>query len=101
MPLAKQTILVTGGTGYIGSHTVVQLLEAGANVVILDNLCNSKREVINRIQNITARRPEFNLGDIRDRATLRGLFNAHKIDAVIHFAGLKAVGESVAEPLKY
>ena len=101
MSSTAQTILVTGGTGYIGSHTVVQLLEAGAQVVILDNLCNSKREVINRIQNITARRPEFILGDIRDRATLRGLFNAHRIDAVIHFAGLKAVGQSVAEPLKY
>ncbi len=99
--LQSQTILVTGGAGYIGSHTVVQLLQAGANVVVLDNLCNSKREVINRIQNITSRRPEFVLGDIRDRATLRGLFAAHKIDAVIHFAGLKAVGESVAEPLKY
>ena len=98
---AAGTILVTGGTGYIGSHTVVQLLQAGAKVVILDNLCNSKREVVNRIQNITDRRPEFILGDIRDREILRSLFRAHQIDAVIHFAGLKAVGESVAEPLKY
>ena len=96
-----QTILVTGGTGYIGSHTVVQLLEAGNKVVILDNLCNSKREVVNRIEKITGRRPEFILGDIRDREILRSVFSAHKIDAVIHFAGLKAVGESVAEPLKY
>jgi len=101
MTLTAQTILVTGGTGYIGSHTVVQLLEAGHQVVILDNLCNSKREVVNRIERITGKRPEFILGDIRDREILRALFNAHKIDAVIHFAGLKAVGESVAEPLKY
>lgn len=99
--ISHQTILVTGGTGYIGSHTVVQLLNAGAKVVILDNLCNSKREVINRLEKITGRRPEFVMGDIRDRAALRGLFNAHSIDAVIHFAGLKAVGESEAEPLKY
>ena len=99
--LTMPTILVTGGTGYIGSHTVVQLLEAGNKVVILDNLCNSKREVINRIETITGRRPEFILGDIRDRATLRSLFNSHQIDAVIHFAGLKAVGESEAKPLMY
>lgn len=97
----NQIVLVTGGTGYIGSHTVVKLLEAGANVVILDNLSNSKREVINRIEMITDRRPEFIVGDIRDRSLLKSLFSAHKIDAVIHFAGLKAVGESVAEPLKY
>ena len=101
MTVKHQTILVTGGTGYIGSHTVVQLLDAGANVVILDNLCNSKREVVNRIEKITGRRPEFIMGDIRDRVALRSLFSVHKIDAVIHFAGLKAVGESVAEPLKY
>lgn len=99
--MKNQSILVTGGSGYIGSHTVVQLLAAGGNVVILDNLCNSKREVLNRIEVITARRPEFVVGDIRDRATLRSLFSTHKIDAVIHFAGLKAVGESEAEPLKY
>lgn len=92
---------MTGGAGYIGSHTVVQLLDAGHQVVILDNLCNSKREVISRIETITGRRPEFILGDIRDRAALRSVFGVHQIDAVIHFAGLKAVGESVAEPLKY
>ena len=101
MALTAPTILVTGGTGYIGSHTVVQLLDAGHQVVILDNLCNSKREVINRIERITGKRPEFIPGDVRDREVLRSVFNAHKIDAVIHFAGLKAVGESVAEPLKY
>lgn len=97
----QQNILVTGGTGYIGSHTVVQLLEAGNRVVILDNLCNSKREVVNRIEQITGKRPDLVVGDIRDRATLRTLFSNYKIEAVIHFAGLKAVGESEAEPLKY
>ena len=101
MSPTAQTILVTGGTGYIGSHTVVQLLEAGNKVVILDNLCNSKREVINRIEQTTGKRPDLVIGDIRDRDTLRSLFANHGIDAVIHFAGLKAVGESVAEPLKY
>lgn len=101
MSPTAQTILVTGGTGYIGSHTVVQLLEAGNQVVILDNLCNSKREVVNRIEQITGKRPDLVIGDIRDRATLRSLFANQAIDAVIHFAGLKAVGESVAEPLKY
>lgn len=97
----QQNILVTGGAGYIGSHTVVQLLEAGSRVVILDNFCNSKREVVNRIEQIAGKRPDLVAGDIRDRATLRSLFTNYKIDAVIHFAGLKAVGESEAEPLKY
>lgn len=97
----NQQILVTGGSGYIGSHTVVQLLEAGAQVIVLDNLCNSKREVINRIEKITNRRPEFVVGDIRDRALLRAVFNNHRVDSVIHFAGLKAVGESVQKPLEY
>ena len=92
---------MTGGAGYIGSHAVVQLLDAGHQVVTLDNLCNSKREVISRIETITGCRPEFIVGDIRDRDALRSLFGVHQIDAVIHFAGLKAVGESVAKPLKY
>lgn len=96
-----QKILVTGGTGYIGSHTVVQLLEAGAKVVILDNLCNSKRVVVNRIEQITGTPPEFIEGDVRDRVLLQSIFNSHRIDSVIHFAGLKAVGESVAKPLEY
>ena len=99
--MKNQTILVTGGTGYIGSHTAVQLLQAGCDVVIFDNLSNSKREVIARIEAITGRRPEFVLGDIRDPEALRALFGRRKIDAVIHFAGLKAVGESQAQPLKY
>ncbi len=100
-PFENQQILVTGGAGYIGSHTVVQLLEAGAQVIVLDNLCNSKREVINRIEKIAGRRPEFLVGDIRDRALLRSVFNNHQIESVIHFAGLKAVGESVQKPLEY
>lgn len=96
-----QRILVTGGTGYIGSHTVVQLLEAGAKVVILDNLCNSKRVVVNRIEQITGKRPEFIEADVRDQALLQSIFNSYRVDSVIHFAGLKAVGESVAKPLEY
>lgn len=101
MMFEGRQILVTGGAGYIGSHTVVQLLQAGANVVILDNLCNSNLEVVNRIEKITGHRPEFILGDICDRQILCSLFSTHQINAVIHFAGLKAVGESVVEPLKY
>lgn len=101
MRTETQTILVTGGAGYIGSHTVVQLIEAGYGVVILDNLCNSKAEVINRIEKITGQRPDFVQGDIRDRDCLKNLFAKHSISAVVHFAGLKAVGESESEPLKY
>jgi UDP-glucose 4-epimerase len=101
VPNKFQNILVTGGAGYIGSHTVVKLLEAGANVIVMDNLCNSKSEVINRIEKITGNRPKFIEGDVRDRSILREIFNSQKVDAVIHFAGLKAVGESEAEPLKY
>ena len=92
---------MTGGAGYIGSHTVVQLIESGYQVAILDNLCNSKAEVINRIEKITGRRPHFIHGDIRDRVCLRRIFSEHAIGSVIHFAGLKAVGESEAEPLRY
>lgn len=96
-----ETVLVTGGAGYIGSHTTVQLLNAGVHVVIFDNLCNSKRKVIDRIETLTARRPEFVKGDIRNRKALQQTFQRYAIDAVIHFAGLKAVGESESEPLKY
>lgn len=96
-----KTILVTGGTGYIGSHTVVQLLNAGHNVVILDNLCNSNKGVLQRIESLTQKLPHFVEGDIRDRAALRSLFEQYSCDAVIHFAGLKAVGESEENPLKY
>jgi UDP-glucose 4-epimerase len=95
------SILVTGGTGYIGSHTVVELLADGHEVFIIDNLCNSKLSVIDRIADIAGRRPEFTEIDLRDRAGLRNFFSAHSFDAVLHFAGLKSVGESVAKPLFY
>jgi UDP-glucose 4-epimerase len=97
----SQAILVTGGTGYIGSHTVVELLNAGHEVFIIDNLCNSKASVLERIERTAGRRPGFAEVDVRDRAALRQIFAAHRFDAVIHFAGLKAVGVSVAEPLTY
>ena len=96
-----QRILVTGGAGYIGSHTVVELLAQGHEAFIVDNLSNSKAGVIDRIERIAGRRPGFAQLDIRDRAALRALFSARGFDAVIHFAGLKAVGESVAQPLAY
>ena len=94
-------ILITGGTGYIGSHTVVELMAAGHEVFIIDNLRNSKASVLDRIERIVGRRPGFAQIDVRDHAALRQLFSAHRFDAVIHFAGLKAVGESVAKPLAY
>jgi len=94
-------ILVTGGTGYIGSHTVVELMASGKEVLIVDNFCNSKASVLDRIERIAGRRPGFAQLDVRDRIALRKLFSAHHIDAVIHFAGLKAVGESVTRPLAY
>ena len=94
-------ILVTGGTGYIGSHTAVELLAAGHDVFIIDNLCNSKVSVLDRIERITGRRPGFAAADLRDRPALRKVFSAHRFDAVVHFAGLKAVGESVTMPFTY
>lgn len=95
------SILVTGGAGYIGSHTVVELLAAGHEVTVIDNFCNSSPAVPERIERITGRKPVFVRADVRDRAALQSLFEARRYDAVIHFAGLKAVGESVAEPLRY
>jgi UDP-glucose 4-epimerase len=94
-------ILVTGGAGYIGSHTVVELLEAGYQVAIIDNLSNSKRSVLGRIARITDREPLFFEADVRDRSVIDRLFAQYPFKAVIHFAGLKAVGESVSQPLKY
>jgi UDP-glucose 4-epimerase len=94
-------ILVTGGAGYIGSHTCLELLKAGHDVVVIDNLSNSKPVVFDRIERICGRRPVFYLGDVRDSGKIAEIFSAHSIEAVIHFAGLKAVGESVAQPLRY
>ena len=96
-----KSILVTGGAGYIGSHTVLLLLEAGHQVVVLDNLSNSSRESLNRVERLTGKSVTFVEGDIRDASCLDVLFSEHEIAAVIHFAGLKAVGESVAMPLSY
>ncbi|MCE5276045.1 MAG: UDP-glucose 4-epimerase GalE [Deltaproteobacteria bacterium] len=94
-------ILVTGGAGYIGSHTCVELLEAGHEVVVVDNLSNSREESLKRVQEITGRDLAFHKVDLLDRSSLQGIFAAGNIDAVIHFAGLKAVGESVSIPLRY
>ena len=94
-------VLITGGCGYIGSHTCVQLMQAGLTPIILDNLHNSSDLVLQRIQGLLGETPIFYQGDIRDRALLKEIFKAHSIDAVIHFAGLKAVGESVLQPLNY
>ena len=94
-------ILVTGGMGYIGSHTVVQLYEAGYEPIIVDNLVNSKPEVLNRIEKITGKRPLFYEFDVRDEENMNKIFDENDIFAVIHFAGLKSVGESVQKPQLY
>ncbi|MCR5773161.1 MAG: UDP-glucose 4-epimerase GalE [Butyrivibrio sp.] len=95
------TILVTGGTGYIGSHTVVELQNAGYDVVVMDNLSNSSMKVLDRVEAITGKKVPFYEADIRNREDLEKIFSQEKIDAVIHFAGLKAVGESVQKPWEY
>ena len=94
-------VLVTGGAGYIGSHTVVELLKAGHQVIVVDDLSNAKVEVMDRIKTITGRRPTFYQVDCADKEKMRQIFREHWINAVIHFAGFKAVGESVNNPLKY
>ncbi len=94
-------ILVTGGAGYIGSHTCIELLEQGHEVVVVDNLCNSSRVSLERVEGITGKTVTFYEADLLDRDALDAIFDNEKIDAVIHFAGLKAVGESVAKPLEY
>lgn len=96
-----QTILVTGGAGYIGTHTVLQLLESGYNVVVLDNLSNSSFEGLQRVGELVGKQAQFHKGDIRSTDDLDLLFNNYSIDAVVHFAGLKSVGESVEDPLAY
>ena len=88
-------ILVTGGTGFIGSHTAISLIEAGYDAVILDNLCNSSINILPRLKKITGKDIPFYQGDIRDRAMLQKIFAEHKIQTVMHFAGLKAVGEAI------
>lgn len=97
----KQTILLTGGAGYIGSHTCVEMLNAGYDIVVADNLCNSSVESLRRVEQLTGKSIEFYQIDVLDRQELRRIFRQHQIHAVIHFAGLKAVGESVEKPVAY
>ena len=94
-------ILVTGGAGYIGSHTCIELLNQGQEVVVVDNLCNSSEESLNRVKQITGKDVTFYKADLLDKAAMEEIFSKETVDAVIHFAGLKAVGESVAKPLEY
>ena len=94
-------ILVTGGAGYIGSHTCIELINAGYDVVVVDNLCNSSKESLRRVEKIVGKEITFYEADIRDAKALQNIFAKEDISAVIHFAGLKAVGESVAKPLEY
>ena len=94
-------VLVTGGAGYIGSHTCLELLESGYGVVVVDNLCNSNEKSLERVESLTGKKLRFYRGDVRDEALLRQIFRENEIDSVIHFAGLKAVGESVAMPWEY
>ena len=94
-------ILVTGGAGFIGSHTCVELLNSGYEVVVVDNLCNSHKTSLERVEKITGKKLSFEQADVRDAVALDGIFSKYQIDCVIHFAGLKAVGESVQKPLEY
>lgn len=95
------SILVTGGAGYIGSHTCVELLETNHDVIVIDNFCNSSIKSVDRVQKITGKKIKLYKGDVRDRNVLNTVFSENRIDSVIHFAGLKAVGESCAKPIEY
>ncbi|MCQ2455573.1 MAG: UDP-glucose 4-epimerase GalE [Clostridia bacterium] len=95
------SVLVTGGAGYIGSHTCVEMLDAGYDVVVVDNLDNSSKESLNRVEKITGKKVKFYENDVRDKSALKKIFSENDIEAVIHFAGLKAVGESVKKPMMY
>ena len=97
----SKTILVTGGTGFIGSHTIVELLNENNEVIVLDNFCNSKPVVLERIKQITGKTVKFYEADLLDYDAIDKIFEENDIDSVIHFAGLKAVGESVLQPLRY
>lgn len=99
--MEKETVLISGGAGYIGTHTAVALVEAGYDIVVIDNLSNSERGAIAGVEQILGRTIPFEIIDTCDRESLRGIFERHKFNTVIHFAAYKAVGESVAEPLKY
>ena len=92
------TVLVTGGLGFIGSHTVVELMERDHDVIILDNLCNSSESVLDGIEKIVGKKPKLYVGDIRDREILQTIFKTHSMESVMHFAGLKAVGEGEEKP---
>ena len=94
-------ILVTGGLGYIGSHTCVELIKSNYDVIIVDDLSNSKEKVLDRLEQITGKRPKLYKYDLKDKSKIEEIFKENKIDAVIHFAGFKAVGESVQNPMKY
>ena len=93
------SILVTGGAGYIGSHTLIALIEAGFEPIVVDNLCNSKKESLKRVEKITGKKIKFYENDVRDAKAMDKIFSKNNIDSVIHFAGLKAVGESVQKPM--
>ena len=99
--MREKKVLVTGGAGYIGSHTLLSLSDAGYSFVVYDNLCNASKESLVRVEKLIGMSVEFVEGDIRDEKALETLFENYEIDSVIHFAGLKAVGESVAKPLEY
>lgn len=98
---SNKTVLISGGAGYIGSHTAVELINAGYNVVIIDNLSNSEKEAVDGVRKITGKDVVFEIVDTCDKTALRQIFKSYDFDSVIHFAAYKAVGESMAEPLMY